>query len=113
MVYSIDRDGGSLMLCSCSFSRQMISRIFGFSWKVICCHLFLIKSGTMVRKTYSTALLMTNICTLLVCLVLGNSEPKKVLSFQIAIVILGRTAFFLCCETQIVFIFTEIPHSSS
>lgn len=35
------------------------------------------------------------------------------LGLQIAIVILRRTPFFLCCEAKIVFIFTEIPHSSS
>lgn len=33
------------------------------------------------------------------------------LGLQIAIVILRRTQ--LCCEAKIVFIFTEIPHSSS
>ena len=66
------------MLCTCSFSRQMMSRVFGFSWRGICCHLFLIESGIMARKTYWTALLMTKICTLLVCLALGNSGLKKV-----------------------------------
>ena len=42
----------SLMLCTCSFSRQMMPRVFGFSWTAICYRLFLIKSGIMARKTY-------------------------------------------------------------